>query len=137
MSNYFSTEIGRIRSEEMVARGLRYQAAAAQQRSKDRDSCLTVPRHSSRTSVRRVLVTAVLSLLFMVLVSSAAMAYPVDGTSTVSRAVSHGSSAPVQHVTTSAPSGFDPMWLVAVALAVALAAGSAFLLNHRHSAAAA
>ncbi|MEA2459918.1 MAG: hypothetical protein QOH90_95 [Actinomycetota bacterium] len=133
MSNYFSTEIGRIRSEEMVARGLRYQAVAAQQRSKDRDSCLTVPRQSHRTSVRRVLVTAVLSLLFMVLVSSAALAYPVDGGSSVSRAVVGGSSGSVQHVTTSA--GFDPLWLVAMAVAVVLAAGSAFLLNHRHAAA--
>ena len=133
MSNYFSTEIGRIRSEEMVARGLRYQAVAAQQRSKDRDSCLTVPKQSHRTSLRRVLVTAVLSLLFMVLVSSAAFAYPVDGTSHVSRAVVGGSGS-VQHLSTSA-GGFDPLWLVAVGLAVVLAAGSAFLLNHRHAAA--
>lgn len=44
MADYFTTEIGRMRSREMVARGIRYQAAAAEQRRMDRESCLKAPR---------------------------------------------------------------------------------------------
>lgn len=130
MSNYFSTEIGRIHCEEMVARGLRYQAAAADERSKERQSCLTVPRQ--KRSYRRVLVTVGLSFVFMVLVSSVAFAYPANPGSSDTHSVVGSSVGTTSHVTAS--SSFDPLWIVVLLGVAIIAAGSAFILSHRHPA---
>jgi hypothetical protein len=127
MSNYFSTEIGRIHSEEMVARGLRYQAVTASKRARKQQMCLTVPR--PRASYRRTLLTAGLTLVFMLLISAAAFAYPLTDDSNVSHAVK-GVAATSSHV---AASSSGAIWAIALVAGAVVALASAYLTGRRHS----
>jgi hypothetical protein len=56
MADYFTNEVGKMRSREMVARGIRYQAAAAAQRKLEPESCLKAPHVDKPVHYRRLLV---------------------------------------------------------------------------------
>lgn len=76
MTGHFTTEIGRMRCEEMVNRGLRYQAIeAAKRRNEDRTSKQTSPS-VRRHAVRRVPIMAGLATMMLLALSSGAMASP-------------------------------------------------------------
>lgn len=77
MSQYFTTELGRMRTEEMIARADRYRLAQqAKQRKQARKS---EDRQSSRTELfafRRALTAVGLSVLMVVMVAGVALARP-------------------------------------------------------------
>ncbi len=60
MSNHLSSEIGRMRSEEMIARGLRYQQISRLERERERAS---QPVRASHRHGARVLQLAILFAL--------------------------------------------------------------------------
>ena len=77
MSQYFTTELGRMRTEEMIARADRYRLAQqAKQRKQARKS---EDRQSPRTELfafRRALTAVGLSVLMIVMVAGVALARP-------------------------------------------------------------
>ena len=128
MNGHFTTEIGRMRCEEMVDRGIRYQKVLASQR-RQREQKVLAPRRKA-VSFRR-LATAVLSMMFLVLLSSAALAYPANpdpGTG-----LSHTTDLPATggHVVETAGSSADVFTWIAVAVAVGALALAAIVVRHR------
>lgn len=133
MGSLFTTEIGRMRSEEMIGRAARYQALARAQRERD-DATPPQPKEPSPvlTSLyRRALKIATVALTVgLVLTGSIALAVPAgpgtDPTGSIQKSV---------EVTTPVAEGAggSGLWILA---AVALAAGLAALfvwLSRQHS----
>lgn len=81
MSSHFTTEIGRMRSAEMIDRGLRYQELEIARRNNGgadhaRPAHQTVTRPARRRSALRVPALAALVMMLVVALSSVAFAYP-------------------------------------------------------------
>jgi hypothetical protein len=124
MNGQFTTEIGRMRSEEMVNRGLQYQKAELMKRAQEQDR----PIVRRKVAHRRILVTAALSALFLSVLSTAAFAYPLNPTGgQISRAGHVVSDVTSQPQVTSSTDPFTWIALAVVACAVlaafALASG--------------
>lgn len=128
MNGNFTSEIGRLRTEEMRNRGVRYQELARVQRERDRnrrDAEQTESVGMSRLLAflyRRALRIGALSLVFLTLLASAVLAAPMgpdtDPTGTVQKGVE-------VTIPVSDGGGSAVFWIVA---AVALAAGVAALI---------
>ena len=117
MNGHFTSEIGRMRNNEMVEQGLRNQMLNSVKRSEKAERRTHRPvRHH-----RRILVTAVLSSLFVGVLSSTAFAYPATAGGGAGRSahevVANLSTQP--HVTNSIGM-FGVVALLAVACAVVL-----------------
>ena len=130
MNGHFTTEIGRMRCEEMVARGTRYQQQKAEllKRAEEVDRPV-VRRHKVH---RRILATAILSSLFLAILSTAAFAYPVTPTAGqragAQEVVSNVTSRP--EVTSSDPFTWILLAAVVCAVLVAFAATGARRVAH-------
>lgn len=84
MSHFFTTELGRMRSEEAIARADRYRLAQQAQQHNERKT----PSRPSRFVYRRALAAVGLSALVVVGTATAALAYPAGpGTSSGSDVV--------------------------------------------------
>ncbi|MEA2499259.1 MAG: hypothetical protein QOH26_1664 [Actinomycetota bacterium] len=120
MNGHFTTEIGRMRSAEMVAHGIRNQEQASiLKRAEELDRPVVRRRHVAH---RRALVMAALSSLFLAILSTTAFAYPMSPTAGqqagAHEVVSNITSQP--HVTSSTDA-FTWILLVAVTCAVLVA----------------
>lgn len=124
MSSYLNTEIGRMRCEEMVARGMLYQQLEAAKRERT-----SVTRKVRRRSILRVPALATLATLMLVALSSAAAAYPAAPGSDAGSGSVPAETTVVQ---------FDRVltinleWVLAVALAGLVTLGL-LLLRRRHT----
>jgi hypothetical protein len=120
MNGHFTSEIGRMRCDEMINQGLEYQKISHLKRASKAER----PTAHRRVKVarRRLLVATALSAIFMALLSTAAMAYPLStGHGTESRAVS-GASEVVHHTAAASPA-FPSAVVILIAMACALAVG--------------
>jgi hypothetical protein len=120
MNGHFTSEIGRMRCDEMIGRGLEYQKASLLKRASKAERPTHRPLKVAR---RRLLVATALSAIFMALLSTAAMAYPLStGHGTGSRAVS-GAGEVIHHTAPAAAANFSIAWIVVIAALCAFALG--------------
>jgi hypothetical protein len=102
MSHFFTTELGRIRTDEAIARADRYRLAQQAQQHKERNT-LSRP---SRFVYRRALAAVGLSALVVIGTATAALAYPAGpGTSTGSDIVADRIHPQVKGVRLGVPDG--------------------------------
>jgi hypothetical protein len=119
MNGHFTTEIGRMRCEEMVARGEHYQKVALMQRARDLDRPV-VRRH--QVARRRLLLATALSSIFMVLLSTAAMAFPANPGGGAGRAVEQSVSTAGQSAQADPSNPY--LWIILLAATCALLLGA-------------
>lgn len=124
MSSRFTTEIGRMRSEEMILRGLRYQQLEAARRNSVGSSHDLSPsadtrmrRSTRRRSALKVPAVAALVMTILIAFSTVAFAYPAatGGKSASRSAGADLTTVQIEHVTF-----INGGWILGTALAALL-----------------
>ncbi|MDQ3646191.1 MAG: hypothetical protein M3345_04565 [Actinomycetota bacterium] len=129
MAHNFSNEIGRMRIEEMVARGERYRLA---QKKTVREEPVATSQKVARFSYRKALAAVALSLVALVLMGATAFASPAGVGTSGAVGTKAGSTEPTVTAVEAASNG---SWIVLAVVLAGLALSLTFAHRHNRSSA--
>ena len=128
MHGHFTSEIGRMRNEESIARAERYRMAQLSRRSRPK---VDAPRRTATVLYRRALAAVALSILMVLGLTTAAFAYPAGPGNSAGSGSNKG-------ITGAVESSGSELWglqleVLAIVAAVLLAAAAAVTMVRRQS----
>ena len=131
MHGHFTSEIGRMRNEESIARAERYRMTQLSRQSRRSRPKVDAPRRTVAVLYRRALAAVALSVLMVLGLATAAFAYPAGPGNSAGSGSNKG-------ITGAVESSGTELWglqieVLAIVAAVLLAAGAAVTMVRRQS----